>query len=78
MTEKKRKPGRPKKAVSYSIIKAVAFTPDQWRQIEDAAEATGQPPSVFVRACAMSQAQQIEGKKRNRKQVENPWSIKVE
>lgn len=50
---------RPRCSNPRDQVKPVRFTQSNWQQILQAAELFGMAPGVFVRSCAVSQAQAI-------------------
>ena len=59
MGNRKGSPGRPRKEDAFRVVKSVAFTHDQWKEIEQAARLEEKEPSVFVRESALRRAGKI-------------------
>jgi len=49
------------------VVRSQRFTQEQWREIEEAAALAGMSASRFIRACAVSQAREINSKKKGKK-----------
>jgi len=48
------------------LVKGQRYTEDQWAEIEAAAKKAGMAPGKFVRACALTQAREINSKRKGK------------